>query len=725
MLVVRTLRRARGTCTGAGLRGARGLASADPRILILSPREARLVPKRHAPHTPAPQPSISFTPEVPVPPKNSAAAVADAIEQQRPSARALTTQALAAVSRRLSAAFKKENLSAYVASRQERPPGFHKLRKDKMVKYILETVWGCHASSEPVRGVDNVLELSERDFVLVLGQGGALLREFSKSGAELSLRPAHTQVLVHSSPQTFQWIQARLAKFIETVWSSEVQFEHIGEYVSQQRAAAELRAVQQITDSYFEWEGRVLTIFTAGRARKANATFAKRLLFALVERQLAQRWLPSTYYTDELSANNDCFLHPFDDAAGLEWYDKLYTWTRLERIKEKEPYMPRADAILREVKAPEFCADEPQAPKPLSSQLENIIARMRCCLPAPSLNGQPVSQTLTCTFGYVLHRTQGELLPSAGMPRIFETSVPYIARLASTLPFYADDVGYDTTAENLASTAGEVAYIQDSGAIEPLPIKSPMEAFQADSSHTAENQNLIDRRHVQTMANDGTGQLQSASDELSAIIENLDSAASRTSGEQIGDLWSSWEQKVHATRRKEEEFTEHTRLLHARFIASPELGLAAQYPPIDAWVPLQDGGEVKLLAVPREQSSCVSLPDRPADLKLSVSDSYPVPNTPETTAFFDRCREHKFRYGLDRVLLVTFGDKEVPYVCSRSDTVTVSELDWRSRPLQLSRIDNRFEKRVDATLVGKDGSALVADALEFVEALLGQRPRVD
>ncbi|GMM50561.1 hypothetical protein DASB73_015190 [Starmerella bacillaris] len=440
------------------IRNARCFSSEmDPRLVILNPKEAGLYRKKFRKQTGIwslnsnTEPATWDLNEDNVNPVLSPASVVAAIEQQKPLQSNLTYSSRRKLYDSLLSGFKKDNLSDYLLQSNTKPPGFSKFTKKDLVNFILTDVWKCTEIEDNISQIENSIDLSERDFVLTLGGGGKLLREFSKNGAKISLWPAKLKIIVKSSEPTFEWIQAKLNQFLETMKVTSIDTSQLS--LNLNNLKPQLSAIQQITDSYFQIVNDSLICYTAGSHALSNNRLAKRMLYSLASRD--QKWRPTSYYYNaNVDSQYDSILRWFGDLESLEWDQKLVKWSRLEnsRTKQGDDNNVETDesVLLKPLDDPQFEAASKIEPSSLTKQLTQITGSMMGTLE------EGVSRTFTCTFGYLLQQTKEELLPNAGMPKIFVTNIPNVVKVAGTLAHYDFDVEMDLDLESEIMGLGEI-----------------------------------------------------------------------------------------------------------------------------------------------------------------------------------------------------------------------------------------------------------------------------
>lgn len=664
------------------------LAAPEHPLVILSPREARIVPKKR---TALKQSSKPVSNEYIHAPRasnsdRSSESIINAIDDLKPRTQPTSPRTLKETISKLESGFTHANLKQFIIAKNMKPSKMYKFKKTNSIQYIVNNVWGVKTSSKIDDFVENRISLSPKDFVLTLGDSGFLLREFSKSGAQISLWPAKHQILVLSSAGTFKWIQSRLTLFLEKVHSVDFDLTPLQKLeLSTTQIEDELRAIQQITDSYISILPEKLVIYTAGDARKHNSMNAVRLIYSLVEKALERKTNNSKYYTDAISANSECSLHPFDDRSAFEWYNKLYTWSRLETVKTKQNGRKNnfvdQEVCLQEFKMPKFTELNETSKSSLKTQLNEVVQKLVESPLSESLNGEQVSRTITSSFGYLLYKNNGELSPNAAMDRVFATTVPNVAKYAETLPFYDADV-----AEEEANNVNDIQGVETT-------IEETDESLMLDDAKVE------------------------VANEVANGDSKADTETNETNESSEKDLWDTWSNKVFTTRRKEQEFNMSTKYVSARYIPNPSLANAHEYPLVDAWIPVNEvsGSEVRLLALPKQQNTYVSLPSLPTDVQFTVIDSYSIPNTAEINAFFDVFKKSKMRYGLDQKLVLNFNGSEVEYVCSNAKSVSVSELQFNDQLLQLLNMSNEFHQKLETSIVSEDAEELVQTTVKFIK----------
>lgn len=664
----------------------------DDSLIILNPRQAgifRAKPRRQ--NKPAVSPS---TAPIEIPSFDSFESslknvepVVSAIHSQRPESLGITGPRFHHIKSELVKGFKKAHLQDYCRANNVGSPLFNRLTKPNLAQFIMANVWKCfirnpNSDEEGSFLKENILDLSEQELVLVLGGNGRLLREWSKSGARIAISPFQSQIIVSSTQETFDWISASLSHFLESVKSSEINIAELKTLADTSRFPEYLAAIQQLTDTYFRGfnddsaSSDTLIIYSAGKYRETNANVAKRLMIHLIQPALVKSWRPSAWwFNTDSEAQKAGTFQSFDDSDSLEWMERMRKWSRWEMVKTKSSSHTSTgekEAVykLGSLHAPEFAATGAanlNEEASLSTQLERIAHKLVEDNPIqPSFNAEKVSATLTVTPGFVLHEHEEKsVIPHAGTPKTFSSNIPFVANFASTLPLYSKDTRHD-------DSIGEP--------------EEPKKDKAVPASTTSEK-------------------------DLWADILNLGSHVDESGG------------KVFASRRKDLDLQSNLRLIQMKFVPDPQHGLATEFPPVEAWAELPPFGvannslltEVpRVVAVPVEASSYISLPNFKSDLKFTFAHTFPIEISAEIEEYFlKRCRFGRVGpIDVKPELAFQIGDRKVPYLYHSSAYVTLAELEFRNHLLQLSQVEGGKlgGRKVEASIIEHCADATQFDA---------------
>lgn len=644
----------------------------DPDLIILNPRQSGIVkrkPKKHGrrssvKHTfskqgVSPLPTAAQNSSSSLTPSNAGQSVVEALHSQKPESNALTQSMFDVVRQDLIRGFKKSQLDEYINMVSKIPISKSKYsRKSAKADLIMTKIWNLYVKQDDPRlgnsvFVENVIELQDYEFVLVLGNNGSLLREWTKSGAQISIWPSKCQIIVNSSAQTFQWIEAMLSQFLESIMTSEVDIRAIKSSINLNDYPEHMAAIQQLTSTYFTGltaDSDTITVVSGGKLRHTNTYIAKRLLLQLYGSSITQKWKPQRYFYDTNGAYLEpgCHFQQLDENDSLEWFDRLRKWSRWERVKTRTP---QASPVpnLEQLSQPLF--DEPssvvKSDRDLNTQLENIVDGLYRDFGINTHEKMDdMSTTLTITPGFVTHEVHGELLPNAGMHKSFCSTIPYVSRFASTLPMFDTDVIQD-----------------ESAALAPENLDEPT-AITNDENKQEDKDD---------------------SEDLWQKIMDLEVKDEKE------------EDGVFVNRHKDLSLQTNLKMIHMKFLPHPSEN--SEYPPIEAWVEVPPPSLTnkphtlqempKLYAVPLEASAFVSLPSKNSDFKITLTQSYPIePSEQMESYFLEHCKfaRSRPRY-IPPELTVTLDGKEVPYLYYGSSYTTLADLQLRNSLVQFSQAE--------------------------------------
>ena len=644
----------------------------DPELIILNPVQAGLVkmkprkPQRQKPLKSASSAYLDYFTE-----KGESEPIVYGIHSQRPETANITSQRYDQLSRELLKGFKKPQLEEYLTTQKESPAIVRKMTKKKMVEHIMSNIWKVSVKdNQGVSGesplIENVIDLSEEEFVLVLGNNGRLLREWSKSGAKISILPARFQIIVQSSPETFEWINASLGLFLETLVRKEIDLTNMSDglhsYLDRVAFQSDLlAAMQRLSNTFFHTNPDGLIVYSAGRASSKNVGLVQRLLLQISQRFVDRHWCPSQWWFDTNSENISSYrFRPFNDTDSLEWIDRAQPWWRWETIKTRNSgSRVLQNPELRPLQQPEFSGQPISLPKEsLHEQVEQVVGSLvNSAEVQPSLNGESVSTTLSVTPGFILHN-QASLsgVPHAGSQKTFTSNIPHVANMASSLPMHAKDIQHEDELEK--------------------------ESF-------------------------------APNDDSWASILDLD-----------GEVDSEG-RKVFVSRHKDLNFSQNLKLVQMKFVVDPEVPNAEMYPPIEAWAELppvhaEDNTRIqevpRIVAVPLESQAYISLPNSKTDLKVSCTHTYPIAITEAVENYFLK----SCRFGRVGVLDVKpeidieFAGQTVTYKYLSASYVTLAELNFHGGMMQFLQSEGGKlgGRRVEASLISHTSTELSEDEVQ-------------
>lgn len=591
-----------------------------PDILILDPRETKLLRNRSRVRAPRSSPAPEDTEElqkflirstVQRPEKSfkknkpSVEPLAlEAIDALRPVASVLSRARSQQLKNELSHSFTRSQLLSYLKSHGVRSS---MTVKSKLIDQIIARGWNLRVSADVNSDEDmifhNSFDLSKRDFVLLLGKNGRIVREWTKSGAKIAVQPDTRQVLVDSTKATYNWILASLSEIQESIRMVEMDMTEFMKL--KQPSDQEMSAIQRLTDTYFTFKDTHLQIYAL---EKSDAYIARRLLISLIPD--VGNFKPCTWLYDVQEGNIPSYtFRPFSDNYALSWAERDTKWSRWEAIRSREPvkFSPSKHALLE---SPIFSTStNSEDPLLWQNLAESLVKKLVAGHPKSS------SLTLTATAGFILHSAASSLLPSAGMPKTFTTDIPWIAKLAGTLPLYGKDVAQE----------------------------KPLAGWDL----------LLAHQKMKEEKNEVTPK----SDALSV--------------------------KQAFTAKKKDFAPLNTQLVQIKLVPEPGDAMVMN-PPVEIWAPTNRGKinveEAKIIRVPQEASSFISLPQHSADLKITLASTESVSQPLEQ--YLRKIEVGSHTYVPDSVSI-----EGVNYRYLSLAYVTQTELDFGGTMLQLLEIE--------------------------------------
>lgn len=419
-----------------------------PEILILDPRETRLIRNRTRARAPRSSPAPEDTEELQkllirsTTPrrdqvlkkrkKPTEPLTLEAIDALRPAASVLSRARAQQLKNELSHSFTRFQLLSYLKNQGMKAS---MTVKPRLIEQIIGRAWSLRASSDVSSDEDvivhNSFELSKRDFVLLLGKNGRIVRKWTKSGAKIAVQPDRRQVLVDSTKSTYNWILASLSEVQESIKVVEIDMTEY--FTLYQPSEQEMTAIQRLTDTYFVLKDTHLQIYGL---EKGDAFTAKRLLISLVPD--VGNFKPCFWLYDSNEENLPNYIfRPFSDNYALSWAERQAEWSRWEVVRSRQG---------TNLSTPHFALLEPPRFDSRSTDERTLLQEdlgKTLLKKLMSERRKSGCLTLTATVGFILHAAGSSHLPSVGMRKTFTTEVPWIAKLAGTLPLYGRDVAQE------------------------------------------------------------------------------------------------------------------------------------------------------------------------------------------------------------------------------------------------------------------------------------------
>lgn len=358
--------------------------------------------------------------------------VVSQLQKQKPSLRSVSPKQYRQLSNQLKKGYTKQQLHYYLNSQNlHASPS---ARKSQLIQKILDEVWKLDKNLEDAAGsalVEKNILLTDRLLFLLSIQSGRLIRTWTRSGARVWLLPGERELLVRASQETYNWIVASLHNMEENLAVDRTDLTHF-------RASTELDwstvgLIQRLSEVFFVLEdGLDSESLISYAQQKQNIDLARQLLVNMVP---LPNWTSRSFLYD-ISPDNlqKCQFSNFGDSGTLDWNEQFKQWSRWEKVKCREP-IKLTPSVLRPLNKISF-GDEVE-----ESQLSSEKAIAETMSSKLQLTGPDSLNTITATFGYLLHQTKGNtVLPNVSMPKTFATNIPLVSKVIGDLPLYDADV---------------------------------------------------------------------------------------------------------------------------------------------------------------------------------------------------------------------------------------------------------------------------------------------
>lgn len=588
-----------------------------------------------------------------------------------------------------------------------------KLRKTDLVKYIITNHWNLQKSKEISESsdviVENVIDLSRRDLFIIVSRNGQLPRYWTKSGAKIVILGEERKIIVRSTADTFQWINASMTKALNNVKTKEFDVSSLQSIVDLENLP--LDKIQRLSDVYIERDGNKLVASSFGEHRIDQA---ERLILSssgFNPRQVDSFLCDSS----ENNLKSGVYSSVIEDDA-LSWAYRDRQWSRWRFVKRKiqkheqeesQSEINIADIFdtptkkvypknVDEPTHPNFKLLESKSSTPEDINLDKqdsvseayakaITSGVMSTYNSRNFDGNPSltqsensNVTVAATFGYILHETAAQrenniqnsfLAPAKGKrsATTFMSNIPFVSEFSRTLPLHSSPVEEDDlTLENGMKPDANIRLGQND--------EDTTSKYFMDGKSPAE-----------------------------AIEELLDEPGSTTSGQSgvISD--------------------EHSYYVQMKFLPSPFNPIDGtplnpdafeNLPPIEMWLEVDekeraDKNSVNIVAVDREATTYTSIPHMNADIKFSAAQTrFLDTNQHSVREFLAKSTldfSGKVRINTPNILNLSLEEEStpVPYMYQTMLYRKQVDLDYNGQILQLASIEGGLVggHRVEANLV--------------------------
>lgn len=523
-------------------------------------------------------------------------AIFEKIDTAKPKNQVISKKKFQQLSNDLSKAYLKSQLQEYVAERA----GISTKTKTKRacIKYILEEYWKLTISSDIEESSDVIVEksikLTKQEMFMVVSRNGRLPRIWTKAGARITISGQNQEIIVCSTADTFDWILASLHRFLRGMRSETIDLKPINALCPVN--SLPLSHIQRFSDTFIDLDDENDGSMKLSARSLDSIEHAKRLIIH------STNWIPRTfngyiYDTNPRNITSSWYSRIVDDDA-LLWNERGRPWYRWKNVKATLPSQKHQDALF--VQRPAYSNEiaGPRQMKMLNGDIKSVESMVNFsssstvnndfqsvssgdsdlhtiadnlvngCLAQINMQNGDDSDPVTflATFGHVLHSKdfgQGKL-PFSSCNKAFSTNVPFIHKKVGLLPS-SKDLDHDFNAMPLSSEESDSAFFE------------------------------------------------SKSDPWNDLIKQADSYMSNN--------------KTVVANKNSVAKDNHAFLVQLKFLPHPLLNRdidIKQLPPIEAWFEFDkndqcDKDNVTLLSCEQESNMFVSIPDKEADIKYSVT----------------------------------------------------------------------------------------------------------
>lgn len=301
----------------------------DQKFVILSAKESSILP-RHRAFTRKSMPKFEqidvqlkkllvFKSEV------DDEVLLDSISKMKPRAIDVSVKRYEQLKNDIIRAYSKVQLKLYLSERANMKIIKSSMKKDDMARHIIDKFWKIRKSftideaSDVI--VENSIDLSSRDLFIILSNNGKLPRSWSKSGAKIVVLGDEQKIIIRSTADTFEWINASIMKTLNSIHRRVLSTEKLSSLIDV--SSLPFNRIQRLSDVYIAKNGHTLE-FSA--IHQDSLDQASRLILGATG--LTFR-LDENYLVDSSEDNIKKGVYaPFVDDDSMSWIDREKDWCR-------------------------------------------------------------------------------------------------------------------------------------------------------------------------------------------------------------------------------------------------------------------------------------------------------------------------------------------------------------------------------------------------------------
>lgn len=625
-----------------------------------------------------------------------------------------------------------------------------KARKKEIVQYIVMNHWNVQKSKDISESsdviVEHTLDFSRRDIFMIVSRNGKLPRYWTKSGAKIVILGEEQKIIVRSTADTYEWINASMMKALSNVITKEFDVTALQAIVDVENLP--LDRIQRLSDVYIEREGNKLIASSFGQHRIDQA---ERLI--LGSSGFSPRQVES-YLCDSSESNlKKGAYSTIIENDSLPWNYRERPWSRWRFVRRKIQKQKPSDDV--EINIADIFdtpwkgssllnnVDEPQEPKfkllnlnssdsqeirvaeqdSIAGQFSNAISNaVLTTYNSPNFDEINVSSisdqssvTIAATFGYILH--EGEVQATDNVETAF------IAKSKTGLPASA----FISNIPNISEFS------------RTLPLHVPF----------SETEDLTIDNEIKPDANIRLDK--NAESDLESSKNFF--AGGKSPAEAIEDLFD--EPELGGSSKSGVISDEHSYYVQLKFLPSPFSQDSAisgnttsfeKLPPLEMWLEVDeneraDKSSANIVVVDREATTFASVPHMNSDIKFSAAQTHFLDSNQHSVhEFLAKSTldfSGKVRINTPNILNVSLeeGQPPVPYMYQNMLYRKQVDLDYNGNILQLASIEGGLVggHRTEATLVvdkssndfkPDDVDKLVSGALSFLNDIQSQNMRL-
>lgn len=604
-------------------------------------------------------------------------------------------------------------------------PGGKSLKRD-LVKFIVTKHWNVQKSKDISESTDviveNTLNLSRRDLFLIISRNGQLPRYWTKSGAKIVILGEEQKIVVRSTADTFEWINASMVKALNNVTTKEFDVSVLQSIVDVEKLP--LDKISRLSDVFIEREGNKLVASSFGQQRVDQA---ERLILGssgfgpgLVESFLCD--------VNEENLKKSAYSTVIEDES-LSWIHRNKEWNRWRFLRHKIQKEERESDSIELNIANIF--DSPKKSAPLQSNVdEPEHPAFKLILHNSVVDGVEVSNQNSISESYTQAISQA-LLTTYNSQSLDESLDPNKDQsnitIAATFGFILHEgpMNSDRRAQNVFSDQSKKEPLATTF-LSNIPSVSEFSRTLPLFAPVSEHEDLsfdVDLKPDANIRLNKTGEL-----ELEPTNDYF--VKGKSPAEAIEDLFDEPENfgKSHNSGIISDE---HSYYVQMKFLPSPfhtdintslDPAKFENLPPIELWLEVDeneraDKSSISIVAVDREANTYASMPHMNADIKFSAAKTRFLDTNQHTVdEFLAKSTldfSGKVRINTPNVLYLALngdeGAEPVPYLYQTMLYRKQVDLDYNGQILQLATIEGGLVggHRIEANLV------LDAPASEF------------